>query len=176
MLIMWFALFIYFLVNLDGLALKYFFCISVGLVFRVIVLVTMMYTDHFVYLLPIIRFIVNAMVLWVLHSSKTEQTQCSYYDFIYTMVEDNYINYTFLTDILLMSVSFKQTIFAYIPIYFATHFLHATMVLESADTPSLLTKICFTAILFVTIFSIYYVVSLQELMRFFEQQASQAKE
>ena len=174
-LLMWVFFLINYLVNLDPRSLKLFMSACAGLVAWVAIIAASKYTDHFVYLLPAFRVIINAMVLWAF-TVQTQHDTCSYSEVSFLMVEDIYINYTFLIDILLMSASFKQTVFVYFPIYVATHYLHAKLVLEGGDTASMMAKIGLTTIIFATIFFIYYVVTLQELMRFLEQQASKVRE
>ena len=123
-ILMWVFFLINYLVQLDSRSLKYFMCASVGSASWVIIIAVSKYTDHFVYLLPGFRVIMSTMILWAF-LSMTQLEKCSYFEVSFLMVEDLYINYTFLVDILLMSASFKQTVFVYTPIYVITHFFHA---------------------------------------------------
>ena len=62
-------------------------------------------------------------------------------------------------DILFMSPSLKLTIFAYCPIYIVSQFIHAKLVVQPEDTPSMIIKANISAAFFLMIFAIYYLVT-----------------
>ena len=74
-------------------------------------------------------------------------------------MDEFYFCITFLVDTILLSPSLKLTVFAHTPIYIVGQYLHAKYVIEPGDTDSMVMKGSLSAILFFTLFGIYYLVT-----------------
>lgn len=67
-----------------------------------------------------------------------------------------YLSLTFFIDVLFISPSLNVTVLAFTPIYMATHYFHARLVIEAGDIPSVIMKCGVVAVQFFMIFFIYY--------------------
>ena len=133
------------------------------------------HSDNFVYLTPVYRLLISSLFIWNMYNKEKWSDACDYKSISSTIHIEIYLSLTFMVDILFISPSLNVTLLAFGPIYMATHFMHAKIIIEPGDSPSLIMKCSFAVMQFLLIFFIYYFVNIQRMLHFFESQSTLTK-
>ena len=142
--------------------------ISLAATLFLIVVIVSRYSDYFVYMIPFVRIILSAaFLLRVMNRDKLDEG-CDYKTISPVVQDEIFISFGFLVDTLFISASLNTTVFAFTPIYIANQYFHAKIIIEPGDTASFMMKGTGAVLVFGILFAIYYLVTMQELMRFFE--------
>ena len=142
--------------------------ISLAAAMYIIIVIVSRYSDYFVYMIPFLRIILStSFLLRVMYRDKLD-AGCDYKTISPVVQDEIFISFGFLVDTLFISASLKMTVFAFTPIYIANQYFHAKIIIEPGDTASFMMKGTGSVLIFGLLFAVYYLVTMQELMRFFE--------
>ena len=125
--------------------------------------------DNFIYLLPIVRVVFFGMFLVGLDDLDLKDAICDP-KLIFTLIgEEVYIDFVLIFDLILLSPSLKISVLAYVPIWLVTHILYSFKRFDMSDSVQVMLRIIVIIQMFFTIFFLYYITTLQDLFRFFDQ-------
>ena len=125
--------------------------------------------DNFIYLLPIVRVVFFGMFLVGLDDLDLKDAICDP-KLIFTLIgEEVYIDFVLIFDLILLSPSLKISVLAYVPIWLVTHILYSFKRFDMSDSVQVMLRIIVIIQMFFTIFFLYYITTLQDLYRFFDQ-------
>ena len=168
MVLVWVLNLITYMVNHETMAPINLIAVSVAVVGWIALILVSKHTDNFVYLTPVYRLIISAFFIWNVYNQDRLSDGCDYKSISTTIHAEFYLGLTFMVDILFISPSLNVTLLGFSPIYMATQYMHARIIIEPGDGPSFIMKSSFAVMQFLTLFFIYYFVNIQRVLHFFE--------
>ena len=142
-------------------------CIFAGTLFSLIYIFSKK-SDLFVYAIPLSRLIIHGAYLYLTRESVKEDIECSYSSLFIFLLDELYFTMAYLFDIVFLSPGIKITLLTYTPTFIGVHICQVLMRYESFDLLSAGIKSSLVAISISLSFLIYYLLNLQDLIRFQE--------
>ena len=168
MVVVWLFNLIMYMVNHDTMSPIKLIGASVAGVGWIALILASRRSDNFVYLTPVYRLLISVIFIWSIYNQDKLSEGCDYKSISPIIHSEFYLGLTFMVDIVFISPSLNVTVFAFGPIYMATQYMHARIIIEPGDGPSFIMKSSFAVMQFLILFFIYYFVNIQRLMHFFE--------
>ena len=123
-------------------------------------------SDRFVYLIPLVRFMINGVYLFITREIEFQENQCSYDTVFILTLDESLFGLSYLYDIVLLSPGMNMTLLTYTPIFIGTHVLQVLIRFHPTDLQTLVMKISLSTVWLCLAFLVYYLLSLQDLNSF----------
>ena len=119
--IIWVFNLILYLATLNSKTFRFFITGSVASILWLLVTLVRNHGDYFVYLMPPARVIISIVFFWGVISKETDfDEKCDYKAIAPIIMEEMYIFFTFLLELMFFSPSLKMSLLTYSPIYVIT--------------------------------------------------------
>ena len=119
--IIWVFNLILYIATLNSKTFRLFITASVASILWLLVTLVRNHGDYFIYLLPPARVIISIVFFWSVISKETEfDEKCDYKAISPTLMEEMYIFFTLLLELMFFSPSLKMSLLTYTPIYVIT--------------------------------------------------------
>ena len=160
MVVVWLFNLILYMVNHEKMAPINLIGTTVAVVVWIALILVSRHSDNFVYLTPVYRLSISVFLIWNIYNIDKLSDKCDYSSIAPTIHAEFYLGLTFMIDILFISPSLNVTLLGFTPIYMATQYMHARIIIEPGDGPSLIMKSSFAIMQFLILFFIYYFVNI----------------
>ena len=123
-------------------------------------------SDRFVYLIPLVRIMINGIYLFITREIEFRENQCTYDTVFIITMDETFFGLSLLLDIVLLSPSMNMTLLTYTPIFIGSHVVEVLIRFYPTDLQTLVMKICLSTIWLCLVFLVYYLLFLQDLVSF----------
>ena len=123
-------------------------------------------SDRFVYLIPLVRLMINGIYLIITREIEFQENQCTYDTVFILTLDESFFGLSYFYDIVLLSPGMNMTLLTYTPIFIGSHVLQVLIRFHPTDLQTLAMKICLSTIWLCLAFLVYYLLFLQDLVSF----------